>query len=498
MNTTIEEPPRSGAGRARGTPPSTPIPSSPRTSSSRRARRCSSAPAGTPLLLGALVLLTRLGMGDHLGPHRRSSPLPALLHRAALSLGVVGAGLGSTVVVQEREAGALEALKFSALGPAASSSASSPPSSWPKARWWSARSRSLPSCSPWGRVARRVVRRDGDRPGVRGHDREPRSRDLRARGQHRRSLLASLLGAGAVGIGVTTWLAFGSELGHWYGPFAVVQGYFEAPLDGANVALLFVIPAYALTTVLSLGRAAATSGLMDPSEDRSRPIKRWVLGTYSMGAILLFVCSRTAEPQSRGWIGGASMIAAASSPGCCSSLSWASRPARRAGCESSLGRSSRASSPRGASPRRSSSPLWRAARSSCPSPFSRELQPPGARRALGGRGPVDPWRIHGLGGRQARGDACQAVRSVRARRLHPPLRAPSRRLGRFWRRRRDLPLVGRSRLPVVSGRPGEQPPRVGCRRARVSGAHASRGSGAQRELHSRVEHLHRTRSRQLI
>ena len=66
----------------------------------------------------------------------------------------------------------------------------------------------------------------------------------------RRSLLASLLGAGAVGIGVTTWLAFGSELGHHYGLFAVAEGYFEAPLDRANVALLFVIPAYALATVL--------------------------------------------------------------------------------------------------------------------------------------------------------------------------------------------------------------------------------------------------------
>ena len=34
------------------------------------------------------------------------------------------------------------------------------------------------------RVARRVVRRNDHRPGLRGHDGEPRHRDLRARGQH--------------------------------------------------------------------------------------------------------------------------------------------------------------------------------------------------------------------------------------------------------------------------------------------------------------------------
>jgi ABC-type transport system involved in cytochrome c biogenesis permease component len=266
---------------------------------------------GTPILLGALVLLTRLGMGDHLGPTAGRLLFPLYFTGLAISLGVVGAGLGSTVVVQEREAGALEALKFSALGPrrivlgkfaavllaeGALVVCTLPLLAFVLAMGGVSLAESF--------VAMAIALACGAMTASLGIATSAHVTNTR------RSLLASLLGAGAVGIGVTTWLAFGSELGHRYGPFAVVQGYFEAPLDGANVALLFVIPAYALTTVLSLGRAAATSGLMDASEDRSRPIKRWVLGTYSMGAIVLFVCSRTAEPQSRGWIGGASMIAA--------------------------------------------------------------------------------------------------------------------------------------------------------------------------------------------
>jgi hypothetical protein len=86
---------------------------------------------------------------------------------------------------------------------------------------------------------------------------------------------------------------------------------FEAPFDGTYVALLAVIPAYALATVLWLGYAAATSGLMDRSEDRSLPLKRWAAGTFGLGMAALFVCAGSAGERHRGTIAGASMVAAA-------------------------------------------------------------------------------------------------------------------------------------------------------------------------------------------
>jgi hypothetical protein len=266
---------------------------------------------GAPLILGALVLLTRLGMGPHLGPTAGRLFFPLYFAGLAIALGIVGAGLGSTVVVQEREGGALEALKFSALGPrrvvvgkfaavvlaeAVVVVCTLPLLAFVLALGGVSLGESF--------VAMTIALACGAMTASLGIATSAHVANTR------RSLLASLLGAGAVGIGVTTWLAFGADLGHRYGPFAVAEGYFEAPLGGASIALLFVIPAYAVATVLSLGHAAATSGLMDASEDRSRPIKRWVLGAYSMGAVVLFMCSRMAEPQSRGWIAGASMTAA--------------------------------------------------------------------------------------------------------------------------------------------------------------------------------------------
>jgi hypothetical protein len=266
---------------------------------------------GAPVILGVLVLLARLGMGDNLGPTAGRLLFPLYFTGLSIALGFVGAGLGSTVVVLEREGGALEALKFSALGPrrivfgkfAAVLLAEGVivVCTLPLLGFVLAMGGvSLGESS----VAMAIALACGAMTASLGIATSAHVANTR------RSLLASLLGAGAVGIGVTAWLAAGSDLGHRYGPFAVVQAYFEAPFDGASVALLFVIPAYALVTVLSFGHAAATSGLMDLSEDRSRPIKRWVLGAYAMGAVVVGICSRIAEVSSRGWIAGASMTAA--------------------------------------------------------------------------------------------------------------------------------------------------------------------------------------------
>jgi hypothetical protein len=63
-----------------------------------------------------------------------------------------------------------------------------------------------------------------------------------------------------------------------------------------------------IVTVLWLGYAAATSGLMDPNEDRSRPIKQWALGAYAMGTVALAVCSGAVDERGRAVLAGAPMI----------------------------------------------------------------------------------------------------------------------------------------------------------------------------------------------
>ena len=70
---------------------------------------------GVPVALGALVLLSQSGHRFDPVEGRRLFPLYFAL--LSLVLGIVGATLGSTVLVQEREGGALDALKFSALTP---------------------------------------------------------------------------------------------------------------------------------------------------------------------------------------------------------------------------------------------------------------------------------------------------------------------------------------------------------------------------------------------
>jgi ABC-type transport system involved in cytochrome c biogenesis permease component len=264
-----------------------------------------------PLVLGALVLCVRLGM-------RRIDPLagrelfPVYFTGLSIALGLVGAALGSTVVVQEREAGALEALKFSALGPGrivrgkfaavvlaelAVVVCTMPLLGFVLAMGGVSLGETC--------VAMSIALACGVMTASLGVAVSAHAANTR------QSLLLSLLGSAAVGIGVMIWLAAGSELGQRYHAFGVARGYLDVPWNGPSIAVLLVIPAYALTTVLWFGHAAATSGLMDLSEDRSLPIKRWTVGAYAMGAMALVACSAVAREYVRESIVGGSMIAVA-------------------------------------------------------------------------------------------------------------------------------------------------------------------------------------------
>jgi ABC-type transport system involved in cytochrome c biogenesis permease component len=266
---------------------------------------------GAPLVLGALVLLVQSEL-SRFDPAAGRQLFPVYFIGLSVALGIVGATLGSTVLVQEREAGALEALKFTALGPhrivlgklaavflaeVAVVVCTMPLLAFVLAH----------GGVPLGEtcVAMSIALACGIMTASVGVAVSARAENTR------RSLLASLLGSAVVGIGMITWLGVGSDLGERYHPFGVAQAYFEAPWDRTYVAVLLVIPAFALTTVLWFGHAVATSGLMDLSADRSLPIKRWTVGTYAMGTIAVVACSAAAGKHVRASIAGSSMTAAA-------------------------------------------------------------------------------------------------------------------------------------------------------------------------------------------
>jgi ABC-type transport system involved in multi-copper enzyme maturation permease subunit len=267
---------------------------------------------GAPLVMGALVLLARLGLHSF-GPPAGRQLFPVYFAGLSIALGILGAALGSTVLVQEREAGALEALKFSALSPrrivlgklaaVVLAEAAVVVCTIPLLVFILAQG-GVSLGEAW--IATAIALACGAMTASVGVAVSAHAANTR------RSLLASLFCAAILGIGVMIWLAAGSDLGSSHGLFGVTQGYFEAPAGRAYCAVLFVIPAYALTTVLWLGHAAATAGLMDRSEDWSLPIKRWTVGAYAMGTMALVLCSAMAGEDDREAIAIGSMTAAAS------------------------------------------------------------------------------------------------------------------------------------------------------------------------------------------
>jgi ABC-type transport system involved in cytochrome c biogenesis permease component len=263
-----------------------------------------------PLLLGALVLLVRAGMSHQLDPVAGRELFPVYFTGLALALGVVGGTLGSTVIVQEREGRALDALKFSSLRPDAMVRGKFAAVLLAEAAVVVCTLPLLALVVAMGGVsleetfvALAISLGCGAMTASTGIAVSAHSSETR------RSLLVSLVASSLVGIGTCIWLAMGSDLGRWYGPFGIARAYFDAPFDGKYVAYLIVLPAYAVGTLLWLGRAAATSGLMDPSEDRSFPLKQWAAGAYGAGLLAVTACTRLDGVTGRSTAAGAAMIA---------------------------------------------------------------------------------------------------------------------------------------------------------------------------------------------
>jgi ABC-type transport system involved in cytochrome c biogenesis permease component len=278
--------------------------------------------ARTPIYVGSILLapvvlaaIIFLAWGDTVGPGHRwvgRELFPFYFTGLSVVLGTIGAALGSTVIVQERERGALEALKFSSLRP--SSVAVGKFAAVVLAQAVLALC-TLPLLGllwllggvGWAEtaIAMGIAMAVGTSAAGIGVAVSAHVSDAR------RSLLLSLLASSFVGIAFVVWLVVASDFGRWGGPFAGAVGYTQAPFDGKYLALLCLVPTYGMTALLWLSHAAATSGLMDPSEDRGLPIKRWTAFVLASGAITLDVCTRVASSRDVESLTASSMIAVA-------------------------------------------------------------------------------------------------------------------------------------------------------------------------------------------
>jgi ABC-type transport system involved in multi-copper enzyme maturation permease subunit len=98
-------------------------------------------------------------------------------------------------------------------------------------------------------------------------------------------LAASLaLGGALTGIGETVRRSTGLTL---EGPFFFADAYLALRLDRAYVFGLMVVPVYFIGGSFWLAYAAARAGLMDPTEDRGLPIKRWTLAVLLAGVAVV-------------------------------------------------------------------------------------------------------------------------------------------------------------------------------------------------------------------
>ncbi len=133
----------------------------------------------------------------------------------------------------------------------------------------------------------------------------------------------ALLGALPLALG-TTFVGGGilAAVGHdiarrhalaFDGPFFFADAYFAMPFDATYGALLGVVPAYVLGCLGWLFGALAYAGLLEPTQDRTRPLKAWALGAFSVGVGAAWVLARSVTlgaPDRRGWALAAMIVVA--------------------------------------------------------------------------------------------------------------------------------------------------------------------------------------------
>lgn len=126
--------------------------------------------------------------------------------------------------------------------------------------------------------------------------------------------------------------ALGVDLARRYalsisGPFFFADAYFAMPLGGAYAHYLVVLPLMTLGVLAWFFLASGYAGLLEPTQDRSRPLKHWMLGGYTItvGAAVLSAKLMAADASTRqgfalGGIVFASLVAV------CLSFVWVGDP----------------------------------------------------------------------------------------------------------------------------------------------------------------------------
>ncbi len=76
------------------------------------------------------------------------------------------------------------------------------------------------------------------------------------------------------------------------GPFFFADAYFALPFDREYALWLVLMPLWLVATPFTLFYAVARGGLMEPTQDRTLPLKRWSLGAASLTLALLCAGNR--------------------------------------------------------------------------------------------------------------------------------------------------------------------------------------------------------------
>lgn len=76
------------------------------------------------------------------------------------------------------------------------------------------------------------------------------------------------------------------------GPFFFADAYLALPFDRTYFVYLVLLPAWVIGVPFWGFHALARSGLMDPTEDRTWPLKRWALGALGLGVAAIAIATR--------------------------------------------------------------------------------------------------------------------------------------------------------------------------------------------------------------
>jgi hypothetical protein len=264
-----------------------------------RTRTYAGAIVVAPVLVAGLVLAIRAMVGrDPLDGH---GTMQVYLVGLAVLLGALGAVLGATIVVQDREGGTIEGLRFSRVRPGSIIVAKFASIVLAQLAVVAC---TLPlvgyfvATTDVGFVEAALITAIavafGAMTAAIGVGISSLAPNIRI------ALVLSLLGAGLLGIGLCAWYGcvwdvgrdlvrdVGRDLGPCSSGHCGVADVARSAFERKYLSLFVVLPVCAFATVLWGGLAAGVSGLLDASEDRSGPIKGWALAALSMTALTVY------------------------------------------------------------------------------------------------------------------------------------------------------------------------------------------------------------------